>query len=111
MTSRSAGLWARLLDLVSAACRVGEHRRVIFSVVCMLPRCLLRCLTVRGRREVSKDAELLVPRRENAVLRRQRGRARYQPTLADLSRLIPASLGEVFAVTRATLRAKRHGLS
>jgi len=63
---------------------------------------------VLARREVSKDAELLVFRHENAVLRRQAGRVRYQPAgrlwLAALSRLIPRRrCGEVFAVTPATL--------
>ena len=63
-----------------------------------------------ARREVSKDAELLVLRHENAVLRRQISRVRYQPAdrlwLAALSRLIPRHRwGEVFAVTPATLLA------
>src|SRR5690348_6310135 len=37
----------------------GDHRRVI-QVVYLLARCLLGCLTVLARGEVSKDAELLV---------------------------------------------------
>jgi hypothetical protein len=83
---------------------------MIFSVVYLLARCLLSCATVLSRREVSKDAELLVLRHENAVLRRQIGRVRYQPGdrlwLAALSRLIPRHRwGEVFTVTPATLLA------
>lgn len=83
---------------------------MVFSVVYLLARCLLRCLMVRGRLEVSKDAELLVLRHENAVLRRQIGRVRYRSGdrlwLAALSRLIPQHRwGEVFAVTPATLLA------
>jgi hypothetical protein len=83
---------------------------VIFSVVYMLTRCLLGCLMMLARHEVSKDAELLVLRHENAVLRRQIGRVRYQPGdrlwLAALSRLIPRRhWGRVFAVTPATLLA------
>jgi len=65
---------------------------VIFSAVYLLVRCLLSCLMVLTQREVSKDAELLVLRHENAVLRRQISRVRYQPGdrpwLAALSRLI-----------------------
>src|ERR1035437_9199595 len=65
---------------------------------------------VLARREVSKEAELLVLRHENTVLRRQIGRVRYHPAdrlwLAALSRLIPRRRwGEVFAVTPATLLA------
>ena len=83
---------------------------MIFSVVYLLARRLLGCLMVLARREVSKDAELLVLRHENAVLRRQISRVRYQPGdrlwLAALSRLIPRRRwGEVFAVTPATLLA------
>jgi putative transposase len=83
---------------------------VIISVVYLLVRCLLDSFVVLARREVSKDAELLVLRHENTVLRRQVGRVRYQPGdrlwLAALSRLIPRRRwGEVFAVTPATLLA------
>src|ERR1039457_6754972 len=65
---------------------------------------------VLARHEASKDAELLVLRHENAVLRRQIGRARYQPAarlwLAALSRLTPRQRwAEVFAVTPGTLLA------
>ena len=66
---------------------------MIIPVVYLLVRCLLGCLMVLTRRQLSKDAELLVLRHENAVLRRQISRVRYQPGdrlwLAALSRLIP----------------------
>ena len=83
---------------------------MIFSVGYLLVRCLLSCLAVRARCEVSKDAELLVLRHENAVLRRQVTRVQYQPAdrlwLAELSKLIPRRRwDEVFAVTPATLLA------
>ncbi len=44
---------------------------MIFSVGYQLVRCLRGCVMVLARREVSKDAGLLVLRHENAVLRRQ----------------------------------------
>ena len=83
---------------------------MIFSVVYLVVRCLLGCLMVLARGEVSKDAELLVLRHQNAVLRRQISRVRYRPGdrlwLAALSWLIPRRRqGEVFAVTPATLLA------
>src|SRR5271165_5689412 len=63
-----------------------------------------------ARHRMSKDAELLVLRHENAVLRRQVARVRYEPGdrlwLAASSRLVPRRRwGEVFAVTPATLLA------
>ena len=81
---------------------------MIFSLVYLAVRRLLGCLMVLAQREVSKDAELLVLRHENAVLRRQISQVRYQPGdrlwLAALSRLIPRRRwSEVFAVTPATL--------
>ena len=83
---------------------------MIFSVGCLLGCRLLGGLMVLARREASKDAEFLVLRHQNAVLRRQISRVRYQPGdrlwLAALSRLIPRRRwGEVFAVTPATLLA------
>jgi len=70
---------------------------VILSLIYLVVRCLLGCLMMRARREASKDAELLVLRHENAVLRRQISRIRYQPGdrlwLAALSRLIPGTDG------------------
>jgi putative transposase len=83
---------------------------VIISVLYLLLRRLLDCLTVLTRHRLSKDAELLVLRHENMVLRRQVGRVRYEPAdrlwLAALSRLVPRRRwDEVFAVTPATLLA------
>ena len=88
---------------------------MIISVGYQVARCLLGCVMVLARREVSRDAELLVVRHENAVLRRQIGRVCYQPGdrlwLAALSRLIPRRRwGDVFAVTPATLLARHRRL-
>ena len=70
---------------------------MFLSVIYLLVRCALGCLMVPARREVSKDAELLVLRHENAVMRRQISKIRYQPGdrlwLAALSRLIPGTVG------------------
>ena len=87
-----------------------DHRWMIISVVYLLVCCLRGCLTALSRAQASKDAELMVLRYENAVLRRQAGRFRYQPggrlRLAALSRLVPRRRqGEVFPVTPATLLA------
>ncbi|MGO9278155.1 MAG: hypothetical protein ACLP3Q_11585 [Streptosporangiaceae bacterium] len=65
-------------------------------------------LVFRGDR--AKAAEVLVLRHENAVLRRQTGRIRYEPTdrvwFAALARLLPRRRWtEIFPVTPATLLA------
>jgi putative transposase len=54
---------------------------MIIPVIYLVVRCLLGCLMMLTQRQVSKDAELLVLRHENAVLRRQIGQVRYQPGL------------------------------
>ena len=74
----------------------------------------LAVLVLRGDR--AKDAELLVLRHENAVLRRHASRVRYEPadraSLAALARLIPRSRwAGVFLVTPATLLAWQRKLA
>jgi transposase len=97
-------------DLGSAAVMafgLGSSQ-VIFTFVYVIVRSVLGLLVVLFRRDLSKDAELLVLRHENAVLRRHVGRVRYEPVdrawLAALARLIPRRRwSEVFPVTPATL--------
>lgn len=66
---------------------------MLLSILYRLLRCLLGLIAVLARRDLSKDAELLVLRQENAVLRRQLTPTRYLPAdrvwLAALSRLLP----------------------
>jgi hypothetical protein len=74
----------------------------------MIARFVLEVAAVLMRREVSKDVELLVLRHENAVLRRQVKRVRYEAAdrvwLAALSRLIPRHRWpQVFGVSPDTL--------
>ena len=74
----------------------------------------LAVLVLRGH--LAKDAELLVLRHENAVLRRHAGRVRYEPTdrawFAVLARLVPRRRwAEVFPVTPATLLAWQRQLT
>ena len=75
------------------------------SLIYRLVRCLLGLLAVLARSDLSKDAELLVLRHENQVLRRQlSGRLRWDHAdrlwLAALSRLVSRHRWtEVFPVT------------
>jgi putative transposase len=75
-----------------------------------LGRQLLAVLGAVARCDQALLAEVLVLRQQNAVLRRQITRVRYEPAdrawLAALSRLVPRSRwAEVFPVTPATLLA------
>ena len=74
----------------------------------MIIRFVLSLVAVLVRGDVSKDAELLVLRHENAVLHRQIARPRYEPAdrlwFAALSRLVPRRFWPaVFPVTPATI--------
>ena len=80
--------------------------KIVYLLTCRV--FALAVLAFRGDR--AKDAELLVLRHENAVLRRHVGRVRYDPAdrvwLAALARLIPrSSWAGIFPVTPATLLA------
>ena len=67
--------------------------RVLLKIVCLLTCRVLGLAVLISRRDLAKDAELLVLRHENAVLRRNAGRIRYGPAdrvwFAALARLIP----------------------
>jgi hypothetical protein len=52
---------------------------VLFEVVYMLTCRVLSLVVLVFRSDLAKDAELLVLRHENAVLRRHAGRVRYEP--------------------------------
>ena len=80
--------------------------KIVYLLTCRILG--LAVLVFRGDR--AKDAELLVFRHENAVLRRRAGRVRYEPAdrvwFAALARLLPRRRWtDVFPVTPATLLA------
>ena len=85
------------------ACRV---LKIVYLLTCRVLG--LAVLVFRG--DLAKDAELLVLRHENAVLRRHADRVRYEPAdrawLAALARLVPRKRwAGVFPVTPVTLLA------
>ena len=80
--------------------------KIVYLLTCRVLG--LAVLVFRGDR--AKDAELLVLRHENAVLRRHPGGVRYEPGdrvwFAALARLLPRRRWtEIFPVTPATLLA------
>jgi hypothetical protein len=84
--------------------------RVLLKIVYLLVRRVLGLFVLVFGRDLAKDAELLVLRHENAVLRRHARRTRYEPAdrvwFTALARLIPRERwAGVFPVTPATLLA------
>ena len=80
--------------------------KIVYLLVCRL----LGLAVLVSRKDLTKDAELLVLRHENAVLRRHAGRIRYEPAdrvwFAALARLLPRRRWtDIFPVTPATLLA------
>jgi hypothetical protein len=53
--------------------------RVLLKIVYLMVRRILGSAVLLSRTDRAKDAELLVLRHENAVLRRHAGRVRYEP--------------------------------
>ena len=83
---------------------------MLLKIVYVLTRRVLGFAVLVFRSDRAKDAELLVLRHENAVLRRNVGRVRYEPGdrvwFAALARVLPRRRWtDVFPVTPATLLA------
>ena len=83
---------------------------MLLKIVYLLVRRVLGLAVLAFRGDLAKDAELLVLRHENAVLRRNVGRVRYEPAdrmwFAALARLLPRRRWtDIFPVTPATLLA------
>ena len=81
---------------------------MVLSLVYRLVRCLFGLLAVLVRSDLSKDAELLVLRHENQVLRRQVSGRRWDHAdrlwLTALSRLVNRRRWpQIFPVTPATI--------
>ena len=84
--------------------------RVLLKIVYLLTCRALGLAVLVFRSDLAKDAELLVLRHENAVLRRNVGRVRYEPGdrvwFAAVARLLPRGCwAGVFPVMPATLLA------
>ena len=84
--------------------------RVLLKIAYLLVRRILGLAVLMSRGQGAKEAELLVLRHENAVLRRHAGRIRYEPAdrvwFAALAPLLPRRRWTgIFPVTPATLLA------
>ena len=68
---------------------------MLIRIVYLVVRRILGLAVLALRADMAKDAELLVLRHENAVLRRRADRVRYEPAdrvwFAALARLIPCN--------------------
>jgi hypothetical protein len=89
---------------------------MLLSTIYTIVRRLLDTLAVAVRREITKDAELLVLRHENAVLPRQVGSIRRTPVdrlwLTAPSRLLPRQWWpQIFPARPATLLARHRKLA
>ena len=83
---------------------------MLLKIVYLLVRRILSLAILAFREDLANDAELLVLRHENTVLRRHAGRIRYEPAdrvwFAALAQLIPRRhWAGIFPVTPATLLA------
>ena len=83
---------------------------MLLKIAYLLVRWLFSLTVLVFRGDQAKNAELLALRHQNAVLRRNAGRIRYEPAdrawFAALTRLIPRRRwAEIFPVTPATLLA------
>ena len=89
---------------------------MLLKIAYLLTCRLLGVAVLAFRGDRAKAAELLVLRHENAVLRRNIGRVRYEPAdrvcFAALARLLPRRRWtEIFPVMPATLLAWHHRLA
>jgi putative transposase len=88
---------ARLVEVVSLGLSL------MYIVVCRL----VELVVLLGRRDRTKELEILVLRHEVSVLRRKAGRPRFEPRdrllLAALSRMLPRRSWQAFSVRPETL--------
>jgi hypothetical protein len=107
-SGNSSLLLGRVWHVISVCWNPAQ---VMVSLVYQVARKLLAVLALLLRRDASKDAELLVLRHENAVLRRQlTAPVWYEPSdrlwfAAVSSMIAPHRWAQVFPVTPATLLA------